>query len=168
MKSVTEFQQLLTRPKVWKKTHWLQEPCKEASWKATKGGDVCIAWGRCIGIPTLYLTANEETKTVQTSHFCSKSRGRSGCKVFQGLGASFSTTEGGNVCIAWSHCSEIPRLYLIATEAPYAWWDPVWQETTTMFIDIPAEITVCHPPVHIHYYHRHFEVNWSTMLSWDK
>jgi hypothetical protein len=31
-----------------------------------------------------------------------------------------------------------------------------------------AERTMCHPPVHIHYYHRHFEVNWSTMLSWDK
>jgi hypothetical protein len=30
-----------------------------------------------------------------------------------------------------------------------------------MLIDIPAERTVCHPPVHIHYYHRHFEVNWS-------
>ncbi len=48
------------------------------------------------------------------------------------------------------------------------WWDPVWQETATMLIDILAERTMCHPPVHIHYYHRHFEVNWSAMLSWDK
>ncbi len=51
------------------------------------------------------------------------------------------------------------------SEAPYAWWNPVWQETATMLIDIPAKRTVCHPPVHIHYYHRHFEVNWSTISA---
>jgi hypothetical protein len=45
------------------------------------------------------------------------------------------------------------------------WWDPVWQDTTIMLIDIPAEVTMCHPSVHIHYYHRHFEVNWSTIST---
>jgi len=51
------------------------------------------------------------------------------------------------------------------SKAPYALWDPVWQETATMLIDIPTERTVCHPPVHIHYYHKHFEINWSTISA---
>jgi hypothetical protein len=33
-----------------------------------------------------------------------------------------------------------------------------------MFIDIPAEIKVCHPPVHIHYYHRHFQLVYHVEL----
>jgi hypothetical protein len=50
---------------MFNKKEWVMDEIRDKV--PTTSNQAKGAWGRCIGIPTLYLTANEETKTVQAS-----------------------------------------------------------------------------------------------------